>query len=160
MGFSGVFVNLGGLYVFADVLDWPDIVSSAAAVEVSIIWNFLLNNAWTFKDKNQGAKLGFFRRMGWYNVVSLVGMGVQLVCFVGMKAFFLSDSFQGWVSWLPEAINDPEMWKYPAQLVGIAVAMAWNFLSNFYFTWAQEKSGPDAAEDDDAATPSAPERPA
>src|SRR5687767_6728594 len=82
VGFSGVFVNLGMLFIFADVLHVEDVISSALAIEISIIWNFLLNNAWTFRDKNELARVGFHSRMIRYNLVSLVGLGIQLLTFI------------------------------------------------------------------------------
>lgn len=150
VGFSGVFVNLGMLFLFADVLHIDERVasvmqrplevfgvsstlSSALAIEVSIVWNFLLNNAWTFSDRNEQASAGFVARMVRYNVVSLVGLVIQLIAFVALSAMFVR-MFD---------LDDVGIWKYPAQLVGIAVAMAWNLVSNFYFTWAQ-RAAPDA----------------
>lgn len=127
VGFSGVFINLGALWLFADVLDIADVISSAAAIEVSIIWNFLLNNAWTFSDKNEQAKSGFFSRMLTYNVVSLVGLGIQVATFVALTELVVQTL----------ELEEAGIYKYPAQLVGIGIAMGWNFLSNFYFTWAQ-----------------------
>jgi putative flippase GtrA len=142
VGLSGVFVNLGMLAALADGLEWPDVLSSAVAIEVSILWNFLLNNAWTFKDRNATARIGFFRRMGVYNLVSLVGLGIQLLAFIGMNHVFVT-TFD---------LQEPGLWKYPSQLVGIAIAMAWNFLSNFYFTWAQAKApAPEAPPAEDEA---------
>ena len=137
-------MNLGMLFLFADVLHLDDVVartlgrpleifgvsstlSSALAIEVSIIWNFLLNNAWTFQDKNEHARAGFFSRMVAYNVVSLVGLAIQLATFVLLAGAFMR-MFE---------LEDAGIWKYPAQLVGIAIAMGWNLVSNFYFTWAQ-----------------------
>lgn len=136
VGFSGVFVNMGVLALLAEVFKVPDVWASAAAIELSIIWNFLLNNAWTFRDKNEQAKAGFLQRMVTYNVVSLVGMAIQLGCFVGLNQVFMQLM----------NLSEPGLWKYPSQLVGIGVAMAWNLLSNFYFTWAQAKPAPEATE--------------
>jgi dolichol-phosphate mannosyltransferase len=158
VGFSGVFVNLGALFVLADVLHlderlpvslglerpvlgvaadtaeswWRALgsyhaLSSALAIEISIVWNFLLNNAWTFRDRNAGARAGFARRMLSYNAVSLVGLALQLVVFVGVSRALVQAL----------TLAEPGLWKYPAQLAGIALAMGWNFFSNFHFTWAQ-----------------------
>lgn len=126
VGFSGVFVNLGFLWAFADVMKLDDVLASALAIELSIVWNFALNNAWTFRDKNEGAAVGLGARLFRYNLVSLVGLAIQLATFVTLKAAFMNFM----------QLSELGMWKYPSQLVGIAVAMAWNFLSNFFWTWA------------------------
>lgn len=126
VGLSGVVVNLGALALLAEALGVPDTPSSAIAIELSILWNFLWNNAWTFRDKNARARAGFFRRMGYYNLVSLVGLGIQLATFVGLNRLVM----------FALSIPEPGLLKYLSQLVGIALAMAWNFLSNFHLTWA------------------------
>ncbi len=127
VGFSGVFVNLGALWMLADRLGVPDVAASALAIEISIVWNFFLNDAWTFSDRNAQARAGYLVRMFRYNVVSLVGLLIQLGTFVAATSL---------VERLL-ALDSPGLWKYPAQLAGIAVAMGWNFVSNFYWTWAQ-----------------------
>lgn len=143
VGMSGIPVNLGMLWLLADHLGWPLWLASPLAIEISIIWNFLLNDAWTFGDKKASASAGFLRRMYRYNLVSLVGLAIQWGTAIGANHMFMQ-TFE---------LDEPGIWKYPAQLSGIAVAMAWNFVSNFYFTWAQKKPEPEAVEDDEAASP-------
>ena len=130
VGFSGVFFNLGGLWLFSDVFAVRDEISSAAAIELSIVWNFMLNNAWTFKDRNEQAQSHFLQRMGRYNLVSLVGLVIQLGTFVSIKSLLLEQLDLATIG----------HWKYLAQTFGIALATVWNFLSNFYWTWAQSSS--------------------
>ncbi len=129
VGVSGIFVNMAALALFYDGLDLPHVLSSAAAIEVSIVSNFLLNNAWTFRDRNADAGAGFLNRMVRYNLVSLVGMAIQL----GV-AVLVTNAMVDYLS-----LDEPSWTVYPAQLGGIAVAMIWNFASNFYWTWAQKK---------------------
>lgn len=127
VGFSGVFVNLGMLFVCADVLRIEEAISSAIAIEVSIIWNFLLNNRLTFGDRNAGARAGFFERMFRYNLVGLGGLALQLGTFVVLT----------WLAMRWLHLSEPGIWKYPAQLAGIGFGMAWNFYTNFFWTWRQ-----------------------
>lgn len=130
VGASGVFVNLGMLFVFADVLHIEEVYSSAMAIELSIVWNFLLNNRLTFKDKNADADVGFAARMLRYNLVGLFGLALQLVVFVTVTRM----AMRAW------SLDEPGLWKYPAQLAGIALGMAWNFYTNFFWTWRQKPS--------------------
>ena len=134
VGASGVFVNMGMLFVVADLCKVDEVYSSALAIEVSIVWNFLLNNALTFKDKNADARVGFAARMLRYNLVGLLGLGLQLGVFVTLTHFAMR-------TW---SLEEPGLWKYPAQLGGIALGMAWNFYTNFFWTWRQ-KSDPVAS---------------
>ena len=43
-------------------------------------------------------------------------------------------------------IEDIGIWKYAATCLGIGVATVWNFLSNFYWTWAQSSETDNANE--------------
>ena len=135
VGFSGVFINLGGLWLFADVFSLPDELSLSLAIEISIIWNFFLNNAWTFQDRNVQAEKSLGMRMARYNLVSLVGMGIQVGTFSLVK-LAIQAQFD---------LQDIGIWKYFATCIGIGIATIWNFLSNFYWTWAQTSS-PNSAE--------------
>jgi dolichol-phosphate mannosyltransferase len=129
VGLSGVFVNLGFLWLFAERLAMGETLSSAAAIELSIIWNFFLNNSFTFRDRNQGARVGLGARLFRYNLVSLVGLGIQLVTFLALNALLLRLLHRTEIGRL----------RYVSQCVGIGVAMTWNFASNFLWTWGQTK---------------------
>ncbi len=141
VGFSGVFVNLGALYVLADRLEIRDLYASATAIEISIVWNFLLNNRLTFRDKNAGATAGFGMRMFRYNLVSLAGLGIQV------GAFYVVGRA------LQNALHLEELggWKYVAQLSGIIPGMAWNFFTNFFWTWRQRPERSRALAEGDSA---------
>lgn len=128
VGLSGVPINLGLLYLFAELCRLPPIASSALAIELSILWNFALNNALTFRDRNESARAAFASRMLRYNLFGLVGLGIQLATFVLVSKLITRALHLG----------APGMWKYASQLVGIAAAMAWNFRSNFFWTWGQK----------------------
>jgi putative flippase GtrA len=133
VGFSGVFVNLGLLYVFAEKVRFGETWSSVIAIELSILWNFFLNNAFTFHDRNETAQhAGLIARLLRYNAVALVGLAIQVGVAAAMRACFV------WALDLPTI----GAWRYPSQLVGIALAMAWNFFTNFYWTWRQRAGEP------------------
>jgi putative flippase GtrA len=127
VGASGVPVNLGALWLLAGVLGVRDVLASAAAVEVSIVWNFCLNNAFTYRDRNALARAGFWERLGRYNLVSLVGLAIQLGTFLLARAALLRGLGR-------ESLGDL---RYLAQLGGIVLATAWSFVGNFHFTWRQ-----------------------
>lgn len=128
VGASGVLVNLGALWLLAAVLGWRDALASATAIEVSILWNFSLNNAFTYRDRNAQARAGFWARLGRYNLVSLVGLAIQLGAFLLVRAAVLRGLHR-------QALGDL---RYLAQLVGILLATAWSFAGNLHFTWRQE----------------------
>lgn len=148
VGVSGIGVNLG---VLALLSSWGLVstLSSALAIELSILSNFLLNDQWTFSQRRKGLLLHRALR---FQFVSLIGAMMQWFTFVFMGLIFaLSDfSFGGWAEYEPiwqkgglESLitHPPELgsWQYLAQLFGIAIATSWNFLVNLTWTWGVSK---------------------
>jgi putative flippase GtrA len=126
VGLSGVLVNLGALHLLAGVLDLPEILSSALAIEASIVSNFLLHDAVTFRDRRAAARAGAPGRLLRYHAVSAVGALVQLGTFV-LAALALSRA---------SGRADLGALRYVAQGVGIAAAFVWSFGGSSRFAWA------------------------
>jgi putative flippase GtrA len=135
VGASGVVVNLATLGMLAGLLGIPEVAASALAVEVSIGWNFALNNAFTYRDHNAGAEAGLLQRLVRYNLVSLVGLGLQLGTFVLLRGVLLHALHR-------ESLGSL---RYLAQCAGIVLATGWSFLGNLRFTWRQATGGEGAA---------------
>jgi dolichol-phosphate mannosyltransferase len=117
VGASGTVVNLGffaaGLHAGLNKY-----IASALAIELSIIWNFLLNNYWTFKERKTRDRTGIKGLK--YNLVSLVSLGVSFSTFTVMtllvpRASLLLDQFIGIV---------------PAVLVNYFLNSYWTFRSH------------------------------
>ncbi len=126
VGLSGVGVNLAALHVFAAVLGLPEVASSALAIEASILWNFALHDAVTFRDRRDGARAGRLGRLWRYHVVSAVSGLLQLATFV-LAGYVLARAAGGELGAL----------RYVAQGAGVAVGFAWNFTGSAGFAWAQ-----------------------
>jgi putative flippase GtrA len=126
VGVSGVAVNLGVLHLLAAVLRAPEILSSALAIEASIVSNFLLHDAFTFRDRRAGARAGAPGRLLRYHAVSALGALVQLGTFV-LAALALSRA---------SGRTDLGALRYVAQAVGIAAAFLWSFGGSSRFAWA------------------------
>jgi putative flippase GtrA len=126
VGASGVAVNLGVLHLFAGVLGVREILSSALAIEASIVWNFLLHDGFTFRDRRTTARAGPLGRLLRYHAVSAVGALVQLGTFV-LAALALSRA---------SGRTDLGVLRYPAQAAGIAAAFVWSFGGSMRFAWA------------------------
>ncbi len=112
VGLSGVLVNLVVLRLLYGELNWPPLIASALAVEVSILNNFLWNNRWTF-----GQRTISLIRFGRFNLAALGGLAITAGLFTLLLQRF------GW----PYLVAD---------LVGIAVATAWNWAISVHWTWA------------------------
>ena len=153
VGAAGVVVNLGFLFLFADVLELHANVASGLAIEISIINNFLLNDRWTFVDRRH-SESPFRRRFLHFHAVSLVGAIVQLCVFVGGNVVWMYLTYSaldidayfatagGWFERyvMHPLFSPPEVGelKYLSQLFGIGTAVVWNFLANFHWTWRTE----------------------
>ncbi len=121
VGASGVFVDMGMLYLLSDphALGFPLTRSKLVAAETAIIWNFLLNDAWTFASVARGqpglrAKL---RRLLGFNAIC----GTGLVINIGL---------------LNLLFNQAHMNRYAANLIAIAVVTGWNYALNRSLNWA------------------------
>ena len=155
VGASGVGVNLGALWLLTQLMGLQQNLASALAIELSILSNFVFNDAWTFSDRHRRA---WWARATSFHAVAALGALVQWVSFVGLNVLLLRLFFPAdWSSWLQEAqgawlraavASPPEVgiWKYFSQLCGIALAVGWNFLANFYLTWGTTEGGETPAE--------------
>jgi dolichol-phosphate mannosyltransferase len=114
VGLTGVFVNMVLLWYLTEVGGIYYLLSSLVAVETAILSNFLLNNAWTFRDKSRGAvRLGALCR---YNLVCLGGM------VTGTAILYILTSWFG-------------AYYLAANLVAMSVTSLWNFAANASWTW-------------------------
>lgn len=117
-GLTGVVVNLSCF----QGLRWAGIdpyISSALAIEISIIWNFFLNNYWTFRDRHIRARK---RVRGLkFNIVSLLTLAVSFSSFVLVRWLF------------------PEQPELLAQAVGILPAATANYFANSYWTFRSDE---------------------
>lgn len=116
VGASGVFVNLGVFELAFIALTF--VAANALGIAVSIFTNFLLNDRWTWGDRE---KSPFLQRLTAFYVVSLSAAVVQLgaawVCY----------------EWLG-------MHRHVALLLGIAAATGINFISNNIWTFRAKRS--------------------
>ena len=113
-GLSGVFVNLGAFQLLTE-FGVHRYLASPIAIELSIISNFLINNYWTFGDRDlAGAK----RIRGLkFNVVSLLSLAVSYGTFLVLSLLLLRAA--------------------PVWLQGLAIvpAVLVNYFLNSYWTF-------------------------
>ncbi|MEG3841946.1 glycosyltransferase [Microcoleus sp. herbarium14] len=118
VGFSGVFVDMGVLYVLRDILNWELTRSSIVAGQLAIISNFLWNDLWTFGDisKRQPGKRQQLKRLLKFNTICLMGLILKVLL---MNLLF----------------NVFGMNEYLANLIAIAAVTMWNFWINTKLSW-------------------------
>jgi dolichol-phosphate mannosyltransferase len=117
VGASGIVVNEGLLWLLHERLaNLPLLAANAISIETSIITNFALNDLITFRDRRQAGAGAFLKRLGRFNLVSLVGLAINL----GITALLTN------VFGLHYLVSN---------LIGIAIGMLWNYLVNLGWTW-------------------------
>ena len=115
-GLSGAVVNLGLFQIMLD-LGLHKLLASPIAIEVSIIFNFLLNNYWTFADR---IMTGRQRVRGLkFNLVSLVALILSYATFVILSVLF------------------PQVAPVWLQGCGILPAALLNYFLNSYWTFRE-----------------------
>ena len=119
VGLSGVAVNLGvfSLLLMAGMNKY---LASPVAIETSIIWNFLLNNFWTFQERKtiHGLRMKGLK----FNVVSVLSLTLSYSTFLLLSYLF------------PHA--SPQI----PQLIGVIPATLVNYFLNSYWTFKENRA--------------------
>jgi putative flippase GtrA len=111
VGGIGALVNSLALFLLFQRAHLPLVLASVLSAEVAIIHNFCWNDRWTF-----GRTRPSLRRFAKFNLVSLAGL-VITTCTLWLLAGHLG------------------VYYLAANLLGIALATAWNFAVNVVWTW-------------------------
>lgn len=131
VGATGVVVNEGLLLAFQS---WGIFLlyASAAAIEISILSNFVMNDLWTFKDRRSGH---FAVRLAKFNALMLIGLVVNVaVVDVGTLYFGFAAAM--------------------TNLVGIGAAFLLRYALSVRYAWMRTESIEGAtAEPSPVATP-------
>jgi dolichol-phosphate mannosyltransferase len=117
-GFSGVFVNLGVLYLLREFIDLGLTRSAIMAGEVAIANNFWWNDRWTFKDisNQQKGNKKRLRRFLKFNLICLSGLILNVLV---LNIFY----------------NLFDINEYIANIMAIALVTFWNFWFNLKLNW-------------------------
>ena len=117
VGVSNTLVTLAFFALLAKVLHVPDIPANAIAYVLGIVNSFLWNKYWTFGAKGSGKG---WREFGFFFLVNVPPLAVNIVVFTVLKFGFKSESF---------LIREAE--TFAAALV----AVAWNFVGSRYLAF-------------------------
>jgi putative flippase GtrA len=156
VGLSGVLVNMG-TFALLRLARVHLNLASAAAIELSILSNFAINHLWTFGDRRNGERSLLHHGLR-FHLVSLGGGLIQFLVFVTLNVAWLwvlggqaalreytagaGSLADRWI-WHP-FVQPPDVGHlvYLSQLCGIGTATIWNYLLNFYWTWAATRERP------------------
>jgi dolichol-phosphate mannosyltransferase len=117
VGLSGVLVNTGMLYLLTEYVGLYYLISAVFAIETSIITNFLLNNAWTWRKRN--FKHSFPHRFFRFNLVSIIALSINLSILFILTHFF-------------------NIYYIYSNLIGIACAFLINYFVNDRWTFDEK----------------------
>jgi dolichol-phosphate mannosyltransferase len=117
VGASGVLVNLVIFTILLE-LGLNKLIASPIAIEFSIIFNFLLNNFWTFGNRNTKDK--FHLRGLKFNIVSFIALGLSYTTFVMLILLF------------------PNIIPQIPQMIAIIPAVFVNYFLNIYWTFKEK----------------------
>lgn len=70
VGWIGMIVNSGCLYLFKGVLGFPLIPASLMAIEIAIVHNFFWHRNWTWRDRNGDENQSLLRQLLTYNLMT------------------------------------------------------------------------------------------
>jgi dolichol-phosphate mannosyltransferase len=116
VGISGIVVNMGLLYLLTEFLGIFYGFSSVIAIELSIVNNFLFNDFWTFRGKDCARFADRRHRFLSFQAITVGGLIVNLGTLLILTEL-------GGIYYLI------------ANLIGILLAFAWNYLVNRNVTW-------------------------
>jgi dolichol-phosphate mannosyltransferase len=118
VGLSGALVILAITYLLTTLLSQNYLFSTGVAIEISIVWAFLLNDRLTFKYANKSFSKSL--RLIRYNLVSLGGLAInELILFSFTK--FLS------------------VFYLLSEIIAIVVTFAFNYLASTKWAWAKNR---------------------
>jgi dolichol-phosphate mannosyltransferase len=92
VGASGVLVNMVTLIVLAEIFDAHKVIAWMFAVGISILTNFLLNNAFTWRDIRHSSRIHFFLRGALAYPVAVMGIGANFAVWYPLVKY-VSDDF-------------------------------------------------------------------
>jgi putative flippase GtrA len=111
IGFGGILISTGLLYLLARGLRLPFVVAAGLAVELAVISNFLLNSSWTFACQSS------LPRFAKFNVSSLAALTVDVTGVLLLTRLGL--------------------YLLAADLIGAAVGFAVNYLFSVLWVWGR-----------------------
>ena len=118
VGLTGLLVNLAAFTVLLQA-GIHKFLASPLAIEVSIITNFLLNNAWTFAHR--ATRSSFHHKLVKFNLVSLVALGASYTTFLALSFLF------------------PEVSPQVHQAIGVVPGTIVNYAFNSWWTFRSDE---------------------
>jgi len=132
VGGLGTLVNEGVFILAAH--DMPIFFSLALAIELSIIFNFILNDVWTFKDRKVGS---FIKRLLKFHGSSLSGGIVQYITVILLLMTFLhfSNGSEILLFLFFSGVKAQSLSLVIINFIGIVSGFAVRFVTSLKYVW-------------------------
>jgi putative flippase GtrA len=133
VGGLGTLINEGVFILAAH--DMPIFFSLALAIEVSIIFNFILNDIWTFNDRRVGS---FIKRLLKFHGSSFSGGIVQYITVILLLVMFLhfSNSSEILLFLFFSGVKAQSLSLAVINFIGIVSGFAVRFVTSLKYVWA------------------------
>ncbi len=116
VGFTGYIVNAVSLWLLT-LYALPGVFAWGVPKELSVLYSFMLNNRWTFREKKTKNATQFLHKLLHFHLLAAAGLAIQTL--LGS----LSDRFLGIA------------YRQPSLIIIIIVTFPLNYLISHYFIW-------------------------
>ena len=132
VGGIGTLVNEGVFILTAH--DMPIFFSLGLAIELSIIFNFMLNDVWTFKDRRAGS---FIKRLVKFHASSFSGGIVQYAIVILLLVSFLhfSNGSEILLFLFFSDVKAQSLFLVIINFIGIVSGFAVRFITSLKYVW-------------------------
>ena len=132
VGGIGTLVNEGVFVLTAH--DMPIFFSLGFAIELSIIFNFMLNDVWTFKDRRVGS---FIKRLFKFHGSSASGAIVQYIIVILLLVSFLhfSNASELLLFLFFSDVKAQSLFLVIINFIGIISGFAVRFVTSLKYVW-------------------------
>jgi len=133
IGGLGTIVNEGVLLSLKPYI--PVSVALALAIEISILFNFVLNDIWTFKERRVG---NFIKRMYKFHVAAIVGGAIQYVVVIGLIILLIHYSNLTSLLFLLffSTLHISSIYLAMVNFMGIIAGFGVRFILSIKYVWA------------------------
>jgi dolichol-phosphate mannosyltransferase len=114
VGVSGALIILILTYILTTFLPINYPISAGISIETSIIWAFIFNDKWTFRNTWKGQR--WYNRLFRYNLISLAGLTINETILLLLTQLF-------------------GIYYLASEALAIIFTFAFNYLANLKWTW-------------------------
>ncbi len=133
VGGLGTILNEGVFVLSSEAI--PPAISLALAIEVSVVFNFVLNDLWTFRDKRNGS---FVERLAKFHASSYLGNVIQYLATLALLIYFLHlpSIYQALLILFLDKYEPSTVTLLLSNFIGIIAGFMIRFISSLRYVWA------------------------